>query len=110
MGADFSQVRIHTGSHVLGIGVVAYTQGNDIHFAPGSYQPHTDDGLRLIGHELAHVVRCLDAVTRGRSTYTPAHRNSTSPFVSSRAVLSSGEPAPDDSGFRSGFRPLRADK
>jgi hypothetical protein len=57
MGADFSQVRIHTGAHVQGIGAVAYTQGDDIHFASGAYQPHTDDGLRLIGHELAHVVQ-----------------------------------------------------
>jgi hypothetical protein len=35
----------------------AYTQGQDIHFAPGAYQPGNDTGRQLIAHELTHVVQ-----------------------------------------------------
>ncbi len=56
-GADFSQVRIHEGPHAEGIGAQAYTQGTSIHFAPGQYQPESQRGQELLGHELAHVVQ-----------------------------------------------------
>src|SRR5207244_7839263 len=39
------------------LGAVAYTQGSDLHFAPGTYQPETAGGQQLLGHELAHVVQ-----------------------------------------------------
>lgn len=55
--ADFSAVRIHQGPHVTGLGALGYTQGADIHFAPGRYAPHSHDGQALLGHELAHVVQ-----------------------------------------------------
>jgi Domain of unknown function (DUF4157) len=56
-GADFSQVRVHEGPHVAGLGALAYTQGTDIHFAPGQYQPESQHGQALLGHELTHVVQ-----------------------------------------------------
>jgi hypothetical protein len=56
-GADFSQVRIHEGARAAALGARAYTQGADIHFAPGAYQPHSSDGQELLGHELTHVVQ-----------------------------------------------------
>jgi hypothetical protein len=56
-GADFSAVRIHEGSHAAAVGALAYTQGTDIHFAPGQYQPTSQRGQELLGHELAHVVQ-----------------------------------------------------
>lgn len=56
-GADFSAVRIHQGGHAASLGALGYTQGNDIHFAPGQYQPDTPRGQELLGHELAHVVQ-----------------------------------------------------
>jgi len=57
LGADFSAVRVHEGSHVTRMGALAYTQGADVHFAPGQYQPNSQNGQELIGHELAHVVQ-----------------------------------------------------
>lgn len=55
---DFSDVRIHSESAVASqIGAVAFAQGNDIHFAPGTYQPETQSGQQLLGHELTHVVQ-----------------------------------------------------
>ena len=56
-GADFSAVRIHEGPQAPAIGALAYTQGTDIHFAPGQYAPSSQGGQELLGHELAHVVQ-----------------------------------------------------
>jgi hypothetical protein len=55
--ADFSSVRVHEGGQAAGLGALAYAQGTDLHFAPGQYQPDTQSGQALIGHELAHVVQ-----------------------------------------------------
>jgi len=57
LGADFSGVRIHTGREASSIGAHAFTRGDDIHFAPGQYDPHDRGGQELLGHELAHVVQ-----------------------------------------------------
>jgi hypothetical protein len=56
MGADFSNVNITTNSSkATDMGALAYAQGNDVHFAPGQYNPGSQKGQELIGHELAHV-------------------------------------------------------
>ena len=55
--SDFSGVRVHVGGAASSIGAVAFTMGNDIHFAPGHYNPHSPQGQQLLGHELAHVVQ-----------------------------------------------------
>ncbi|MFN6945480.1 MAG: DUF4157 domain-containing protein [Cytophagaceae bacterium] len=56
-GTDFSDVNIHTGEQASSVGALAYAQGNDIHFAPGQYNPETQSGQELLGHELTHVVQ-----------------------------------------------------
>lgn len=56
-GADFSAVRVHEGPQAPALGALAYTQGADIHFAPGAYAPDNQAGRQLLGHELAHVVQ-----------------------------------------------------
>ncbi|MFN6945898.1 MAG: DUF4157 domain-containing protein [Cytophagaceae bacterium] len=56
-GADFSNVNIHVGEQASSVGALAYAQGNDIHFAPGQYNPETQSGQELLGHELTHVVQ-----------------------------------------------------
>lgn len=56
--ADFSDVRIHpSSSKAPEVGALAYTQGTDIHFAPGQFSPDTGSGKSLLGHELTHVVQ-----------------------------------------------------
>ena len=57
LGADFSAVRVHVGPAAAAVGARAYTQGDDIHFAPGQYDPASESGQQLLGHELAHVVQ-----------------------------------------------------
>ena len=55
--ADFSDVRIYEGDQATSVGALAYTQGTDIHFAPGKYRPETEEGQKLLGHELTHVIQ-----------------------------------------------------
>ena len=59
-GADFGHVRIHTDTRAAAsarrMGAQAYTLGSSIFFAAGRYRPATEDGTRLLAHELAHVV------------------------------------------------------
>lgn len=57
-GTDFSSVRVHPdSSKAPEVGALAYTQGTDIHFAPGQFKPDTTYGQELLGHELTHVVQ-----------------------------------------------------
>lgn len=56
--SDFSDVNIHTNSSQASeIGALAYTQGTDIHFAENQYDPSSQSGQELLGHELTHVVQ-----------------------------------------------------
>jgi hypothetical protein len=57
LGADFSAVRVHEGPQADAMGALAYTQGTDIHFQPGQYDPQSQSGQELLGHELTHVVQ-----------------------------------------------------
>ena len=54
-GADFSGVKMYEGDQADSINAKAYTQGDEVHFARGEFQPHTSDGQELIAHELQHV-------------------------------------------------------
>lgn len=60
-GRDFSRVRIHTGAAAAASARVvhaqAYTVGEDIVFAQGTYAPDSACGRRLLAHELAHTVQ-----------------------------------------------------
>lgn len=61
LSADFSDVSIHqNSSKATSLGAYAYTQGNDVHFAPGQFDPMSSKGQELIGHELAHVMQQRD--------------------------------------------------
>lgn len=56
-GASFADVRIHIAPEATSIGALAFTQGNNLYFAPGQYNPHTPQGQQLLAHELTHVVQ-----------------------------------------------------
>ncbi|MBV8255952.1 MAG: DUF4157 domain-containing protein [Chitinophaga sp.] len=60
-GADFSDVRIHTGDYAANLSrdlnAQAFTVGNDIYFNNGKYSPETDGGRRLLAHELTHTLQ-----------------------------------------------------
>ena len=54
---NFADVRIHVGPEASSIGALAFTHGTDLYFAPGQYNPQTNGGQQLLGHELTHVVQ-----------------------------------------------------
>jgi outer membrane protein OmpA-like peptidoglycan-associated protein len=60
-GHDFSRVRVHQGAaaeqSARDVGAHAYTVGQDIVFDAGRFAPGTQEGRRLIAHELTHVVQ-----------------------------------------------------
>ncbi|MGI5406452.1 eCIS core domain-containing protein [Streptomyces chartreusis] len=61
LGHDLSRVRLHTGrdagqlTELLGADAVAV--GQDVFFAEGAFKPGTDEGRRLLAHELLHTVQ-----------------------------------------------------
>jgi hypothetical protein len=61
MGYDFSRVRVHTDANAVqtsrALQARAFTVGKHIAFNAGAYQPGTNAGRRLLGHELTHVVQ-----------------------------------------------------
>jgi hypothetical protein len=60
-GYDFGNVKIHTDTiaakSAQSINALAYTNGNSIVFNHGQYSPETENGKRLLAHELTHVVQ-----------------------------------------------------
>lgn len=60
-GADLHGVRIHDDprAHALsqGLEARAFTRGSDVYFARGAYRPREAPGLRLLAHELTHVLQ-----------------------------------------------------
>nr|WP_068890811.1 DUF4157 domain-containing protein [Pedobacter panaciterrae] len=61
IGADFGSVKIHSGQESIqmtrALNAQAFTTGKDIYFNEGKYSPETDDGKRLLAHELTHVLQ-----------------------------------------------------
>ena len=61
LGQDFSGVRVHTDAQAAAsaraVSANAYTVGRDIVFSEARFAPETPSGLRLLAHELAHVVQ-----------------------------------------------------
>ena len=59
--ADLSAVTIHTSQAAdvanQALGARAFAFGEHVVFSEGAYAPGTPDGLRLLAHELAHVVQ-----------------------------------------------------
>src|SRR5712692_6393152 len=60
-GYDFSQVRVYSGvaagQSAQEMNAHAYTVGHNIVFGAGRFAPGTQEGRRLIAHELTHVVQ-----------------------------------------------------
>jgi hypothetical protein len=61
LGHDFSKVRVHddarAGASALAVNALAYAVGSDVVFAPGRYAPGTEEGRRVLAHELIHTAQ-----------------------------------------------------
>ncbi len=77
-GADFSGVRIHTGTEATALSdqlnANAFTTGRDIYFNEGQFRPDTGAGRELIAHELAHTIQQGGVVQSAASETTVAER------------------------------------
>ncbi len=55
LGGGLSHVRLHVGPEAGRLGALAFTAGSSVYLSPGRLDAQA--GLRLLGHELAHVVQ-----------------------------------------------------
>jgi hypothetical protein len=64
-GHDFKRVHVHSDSRAAesarAVGALAYTVGQDIVFGAGRYEPASQEGRRLLAHELVHTIQNGDA-------------------------------------------------
>ena len=60
IGADFSNVKVHTDSNAVQmsqeLGAQAFTHGNHIYFNSGKYSPESTSGKHLLAHEMVHTL------------------------------------------------------
>jgi len=82
-GRDLSEVRVHSDSEAddlsRNLGAKAFTTGKDIFFRSGDYQPYADEGKKLLGHEMTHVVQqqAVPAIQRQATGEAAIQRPST---------------------------------
>ena len=71
-GADLDRLRVHTASaSAVALGARAFARGDEIHFAPGEYEPFSREGWRVLGHEIAHVIQQRCGRVPNRSDTVP---------------------------------------
>jgi hypothetical protein len=72
LGADFSNVRVHTDAQAAksaaAVSAQAYTVGNEVVFGHGSFAPYSAAGKRTLAHELAHVQQQRKGPVSGTDT------------------------------------------
>ncbi|PSN10622.1 hypothetical protein C7293_27385 [filamentous cyanobacterium CCT1] len=90
-GRDFAQVLVHTGAIAAEaastVQANAFTVGDHVVFGAGQYNPASNDGRRLLAHELTHVVQ-----QSGAMYTTPSDRAASSSAVSETAVAIARNP------------------
>jgi hypothetical protein len=61
LGYDFCRVRVHTDAKAAesahAVNALAYSVGRDVVFGAGRYKPDTNEGKRLLAHELVHTIQ-----------------------------------------------------
>jgi Domain of unknown function (DUF4157) len=61
MGVGLGAVSIHTDASAdmlaRSVNAEAFTTGSDVYFRSGRYNPHSDEGMHLLAHELTHTVQ-----------------------------------------------------
>jgi hypothetical protein len=72
LGADFSNVRLHTDSAATesarAVNANAYTVGEDVVIRNDRWSPDSSEGRQTIAHELTHVVQQRSGPVAGRDT------------------------------------------
>jgi hypothetical protein len=101
-GQDFSHVHVHTDQRAAAsadaIRASAYTVGSDIVFGSAAFTPETQQGRRLLAHELTHVVQqqqqsAPSALQRQPINNTPVNINATATEVEELVLPNKNEKA-----------------
>ncbi|HXO17176.1 MAG TPA: DUF4157 domain-containing protein [Candidatus Dormibacteraeota bacterium] len=91
-GYDFAGVRVHADGGAAwsarALNAQAYTLGSDVVFGTGKYAPSSDEGRRLLAHELVHVVQ-----QNGTAQRRPVTRNAEHPAARRSIITGSAAPA-----------------
>ena len=86
-GVDLSQVQVHADRRAAAlsqsISARAFTYGRHIYFNEGEYQPETQEGKRVLAHELTHVMQQAGGQSRlpVRQRVTESRGANVSPMV-----------------------------
>lgn len=103
-GTDFSKVRVHTGNNAAhlarSINAKAFTAGRDVVFGDGQYAPESNEGKRLMAHELTHVVQQGGKVSQGSK---PA------PAIQRFAFINENQVAPNTPGLTPDMKTMATD-
>jgi Domain of unknown function (DUF4157)/A nuclease family of the HNH/ENDO VII superfamily with conserved AHH len=66
LGADFSNVRLHSDSSAVqmnkDLNAQAFAHGNDIYFNSGKYDTNSTSGKHLLAHELTHTIQQTNSI------------------------------------------------
>jgi hypothetical protein len=99
-GHELSRVRIHddppAAMTARALRADAFTFRNDVAFAAGRYRPGSDEGRRLLAHELAHVIQQGEAPPLGGAGAAPGSGVGGGPRIARREEEGEGArpPAP----------------
>src|SRR2546423_3508203 len=89
-GHDFSRVRVHADGRAAesaqSVNALAYTAGQDVVFGGGQYEPGTNEGKKLLAHELTHVVQQTHTPLRANKIVSAVALSQVSPNLVQRDV------------------------
>lgn len=95
MGADFSQVKVHTGAAATSLNndlqAQAFTHGRDIYFNEGKFDPSSSSGKHLLAHELTHTIQQGAAPAQRAATDEPGTIRKTGKPGAAAPAAASGE-------------------
>ncbi|MDQ1812057.1 DUF4157 domain-containing protein [Massilia sp. CCM 9210] len=105
-GRNFDDVLIHTGPQAdaaaASVQARAFTVGRHVVFADDQYQPATNDGRRLLAHELSHVVQQGGERPLGHGAAVPGLQRQADPAPATRPGLLRGTPVRGSCSLASG--------
>ena len=91
-GANFGDVRIHADDKAANLstrlGARAFTYGRHVFFNAGQYNPDSEDGTKLIAHELAHTIQQSAVIQLKEDAAAPPRVTSRSAPQAQRGIVS----------------------
>ena len=91
-GANFGDVRVHTDDKAANLatrlGARAFTYGRHVFFNGGQYNPDSEDGTKLIAHELAHTIQQSAVIQLKEDAASPPRVTSRSAPQAQRGIVS----------------------